>query len=72
LNSRKGRQNSRKIIKTRTEMLKKSYFGTEGVQISYSPSLIKALGKLGNIVAETLFPTNVSLCFPEWANTRKH
>ena len=23
----------------------------------------KALGKLGNIVAETLFPTNVSPCF---------
>ena len=32
----------------------------------------QALGKLGNIVAETLFPTNVSPCFPEWANTRKH
>jgi hypothetical protein len=29
----------------------------------------KAQGKLGNIVAETLFPTNVSPCFPEWANT---
>jgi hypothetical protein len=28
----------------------------------------KAQGKLGNIVAETLFPTNVSPCFPEWAN----
>ena len=26
----------------------------------------------GNIVAETLFPTNVSPCFQEWANTRKH
>ena len=26
---------------------------------------------LGNIVAKTLFPTNVSPCFPEWANTRK-
>ena len=33
---------------------------------------IKALGKLGNNVAETLFPTNVSPCFQEWANTRKH
>jgi hypothetical protein len=32
----------------------------------------KALGKLENIVAETLFPANVSSCFPEWANTRKH
>jgi hypothetical protein len=32
----------------------------------------KALGKLGNIVAETLFPTNVSPCFQESANTRKH
>jgi hypothetical protein len=32
----------------------------------------KALGKLGNIVAETLFPANVSPCFSEWANTRKH
>jgi ribosomal protein S24E len=32
----------------------------------------KALGNLGNIVAETLFPANVSPCFPEWANTRKH
>ena len=32
----------------------------------------KALGKLGNIVAETLFPANVSPCFPEWANTGKH
>jgi hypothetical protein len=29
-------------------------------------------GKLGNLVAETLFPTNVSPCFPECANTRKH
>ena len=35
-------------------------------------NISKALGKLGNIVAETLFPANVSLCFPEWANTRKH
>jgi hypothetical protein len=33
---------------------------------------VKALGKLGNIVAQTLSPTNVSPCFPEWANTRKH
>jgi hypothetical protein len=24
---------------------------------------------LGNIVAKTLLPTNVSPCFPEWANT---
>jgi hypothetical protein len=32
----------------------------------------KTLGKLGNIVAETLFPTNVPPCFQEWANTRKH
>jgi hypothetical protein len=31
----------------------------------------KALGKLGNTVAETLFPANVSPCFPRWANTRK-
>jgi hypothetical protein len=37
-----------------------------------SNSVYKAQGKLGNIVAETLFPTNVSPCFPEWANTRKH
>ena len=28
-----------------------------------------ALGKLGIIVAETLFPANVSPCFQEWANT---
>ena len=35
-------------------------------------SVFKALGKLGNIVAETLFPANVSPCLPEWANTRKH
>ena len=31
----------------------------------------KALGKLGNIVAETLFPVDVWSCFPAWA-TRKH
>ena len=31
----------------------------------------EALGKLGNIVGETLFPANVSPCFPRWANTRK-
>jgi hypothetical protein len=30
-----------------------------------------ALGKLGNIVAETLFPAKVSPCFPEWANTKE-
>jgi hypothetical protein len=32
----------------------------------------KALRKPGNIVAGTLFLTNVSPCFQEWANTRKH
>ena len=30
------------------------------------------LGKLGNIVAETLFPCNVAPCFLRWVNTRKH
>jgi organic hydroperoxide reductase OsmC/OhrA len=39
---------------------------------SISKVQCKALGKLGNIVAETLFPTNVSPCFQEWANSAKH
>ena len=40
----------------------------------YIYAYCKAQGKLGNIVAETLFPANgnVSPCFPEWANARKH
>jgi hypothetical protein len=47
-------------------------FRSHGGVLFYKYLKPKALGKLGNIVAETLFPTNASPCFPGWANTRKH
>ena len=30
--------------------------------------MLSPVDKLGNIVAETLFPVDVPSCFPTWAN----
>ena len=45
-------------------MSKKFSSSVSSAEVSYR----QALGKLGNIDAETLFPANVSPCFPRWAN----
>ena len=44
------------MFKNRTEESKKGWYSN------------KTLGKLGNIVAETLFPVDVLSCFSPWAN----
>ena len=37
-------------------------------EVKNPSSRTKALGKLGNTVAETLFPVDFLSCFPPWAN----